>query len=875
MPVREQQRTLLAELPTLIDRIGRAADRHRVIDVVMDSLSRDPNLASATFWQREETRWTASPAGTGRAPDMAQVSYDTGELQLDTEPPRLAIPVPSAEGFHGVLEFQGREKLPRPIDAQAIAHIMGRALDKFGSRDEHLLVHMLSQVPWSLFATNADFEIRWVNDVATNTLHDYGFVSRHLSPNGVSIGDFLGAEFVRELSRLPASPNPHTALVETPLGPLMAMGWLIYGADGVVLGSNVTLQPVPEATMAQRVAKAHADLETKVRESEIGSWSLELQTGRVTWDHAAMRLFGGDLDEALLDHPLPPSAPTAARNALDSAMANLVGRGAPVDLRLEMGGDRWVRARAQLVHSLDGQPQAAVGVFQDISAQVREAHRLQSNVQELEALTNAIPDPLVRLTRDGTVLAARSHAGELHGMEVGRRLKDLPVDGELAKGLLRMVRATIDSDSPETADVDTGDGRILEVRAVPVADHGLCIIRDVTDQRKSEADLRLARERALEASRAKSMFLASMSHEIRTPMNGVVAMGELLASTELSASQAECVGTINTSARALLHIINDILDISKIEAGQLLVEQIPTDLSEIARQCGDILQLAADERGIALKTTYDDSAPRHVMGDPTRIRQVILNLAGNAVKFTERGSVWIRVKDIGSTEHTALIELEVEDTGTGIAADALESILNQFTQEDASTTRRFGGTGLGLTITKKLVELMRGEIAVRSEVGEGSCFTVRIPFPRVYQHQLDANAGGEAEEVHVDTAAPVLLVDDNKINRLVAVRMLEKLGVTDVDIAEDGLQALEAVNARAYRLILMDCQMPNMDGFEASHRIRGLGGSFQSLPIVALTANALKGDRDACLAAGMSDYLSKPVRLEKLEDTLKRWIPKS
>ncbi len=382
--------------------------------------------------------------------------------------------------------------------------------------------------------------------------------------------------------------------------------------------------------------------------------------------------------------------------------------------------------------------------------------------------------------------------------------------------------------------------------------------------------LRVQRHAAEEASRAKAAFLANMSHEIRTPLNGVIAAGELLASTGLDAEQRDLIQLIQSSADTLHRIINDILDFSKIEAGRLSIEQTPLDLEVVVGETVRILAAKAAEKGLELSARYAANAPRRLIGDPTRIRQVLLNLLSNAVKFTSEGHVAISVGCDGKNETDAQMRIEVEDTGIGIEQDARDRIFEEFTQADASTSRRFGGTGLGLAITKQLVELMGGSIELESYAGEGSIFRVRLPLPFDKSVAERPRGDGAAEAKPPLIAARVLLAEDNVVNQKVAIRMLEKLGC-QVDVASNGREVVEMQAGGGYDVVVMDCQMPEMDGFEATAEIRRREGGEARTPIIAMTANALQGDRERCLDAGMDDYISKPATLATLRDVLLRW----
>ena len=556
----------------------------------------------------------------------------------------------------------------------------------------------------------------------------------------------------------------------------------------------------------------------------------------------------------------------------------------------------WAIANLTFLRDEAGNPISWVGQFQDISERKRDEKALQETLSLLAATLDATADGVLVVDPGGRITSFNHRFAEMW------RLPEAVLDGRNDAAALACVLAQFsDPDAflakleelyhrPEAESHDVlhfADGRVFERTSRPQRVGGEVVGRvwsfnDVTDRTRLEADVATALAQAQEASRLKSVFLATMSHEIRTPMNGVLGLAEVLLDSDLDATQRFQLLALRESGQALMALINDILDFSKIEAGKLRLEEIEFDLTRTLRSVAGTVSSVAHDKGLVLRVNLGAGVPASVTGDSLRLRQVLLNLASNAVKFTDAGTVTVSVHTLGDDR----LRFSVTDTGIGIDPSVRHILLDPFSQADSSTTRRFGGTGLGLAICAQLVELMGGTLDFDSRLGEGSTFWFEVPLPAAEPSEVTWAVAEEPSAPVTSapvtsapvTSAPVaaavpggrvLLADDAHINRLVGVALLERLGYT-VDVVANGAEAVDAVRHTHYDAVLMDCLMPVMDGYEATGRIRRLEDAAGHTPIIALTASAMLGDRERCLAAGMDDYVSKPLDPAALAGVLAR-----
>jgi PAS domain S-box-containing protein len=606
---------------------------------------------------------------------------------------------------------------------------------------------------------------------------------------------------------------------------------------------------------------------------------LDRADGRVLYaNQRAGRLMGLSVD-GLLGRRLPPG--TVSSRDRVRLMTWLAERGfvddVEVRLRAANGHPFWALV-SMIPFEQDGP--AILVACNDITARKAAEIALQDQLALHQTVIDTIPNPIFYRDTRGRYLGCNRAFVETAGLPrdriIGSTIAGIGAEEALSSESMhsdqQLVSGAKRQDVYETT-VRHPSGwsiRVLVHKAAFRNAEGRVVgvvgcATDISDRIAFEEELTRARDQAEAANRAKSEFLAVISHEIRTPMNGILGMAHLLLGTDLDPLQHDYAATIHTSGEALLTILNDILEFSRLESGRTEVEAEAFDVVDTLEGVIALMSPRAREKGVDMSLDLAADMPRLLVGDAARLRQVLLNLVGNAVKFTDRGGVSVSVFLLGRKDGRHQIRFDVRDTGIGIHADARANLFTSFTQADSSISRRFGGTGLGLAISKRLVELMGGEIGVDSEPGHGSRFWFTLPFATA-EHDPAEDVGDHPPTV---TPLDVLLAEDNPVNRTVAERVLANAGHR-VTAVPNGVQALEAVRQRHFDVVLMDVHMPEMDGFEATRRIRALPGPAARIPILALTANVMAGDQERCAQAGMDGYLAKPFKPAELLAALAR-----
>lgn len=533
-----------------------------------------------------------------------------------------------------------------------------------------------------------------------------------------------------------------------------------------------------------------------------------------------------------------------------------------------------------LVKEANAEPYV-IGFSQDITGRHLAEEALKKSEEKYRGIIENMKLGLFELDKDGYLQFANESFCHISGYALDEMVGKLPAKLFLKEESLRefedkMVerKAGLSHVYQLMIKTKTGEARWLLISGAPLYDYknefdgSIAIVIDITEQKAVEEKLHKANREAEQSSMAKDVFMANMSHEIRTPMNAIVGLARQMQKTPLSAQQKIFIDSISAASSNLLVIINEILDFSKIEAGKLMIEQINFKLEDVICNAINIVASSAEDKSIQLNTHLDEDLFPVLLGDPFRINQILINLLSNSIKFTEKGSITIScaVRNIDSCKQ--IVHISVTDTGKGMSPEYMSRLFDKFTQEDESITRKYGGTGLGMSIIRQLVELMHGEILVQSEQGKGTKVLISIPFTKGSVEKLPTK---EQAQINTDIlkGKKILLVEDNEMNRLVAKAVLEPYEVI-IDEAENGLLALGCLKNKNYDIVLMDMRMPVMDGIYASAIIRK--EMSEQLPVIALTANATKADQQKCLEAGMNDFISKPFEEEHLVQVLTKWL---
>ncbi|RMG46424.1 MAG: PAS domain S-box protein [Chloroflexi bacterium] len=637
------------------------------------------------------------------------------------------------------------------------------------------------------------------------------------------------------------------------------------------LQTDVTAQVLVEQALAEREQLLRA----VGKMAQIGGWELDLVTQRMVWSEEMFAIHELPIGEP----PTPDVAlwfyPPEVHHLVREAFERCLATGAEWDIELPFrtarGQSRWVRSIGQPVWE-DGQIRKLRGTFQDITRSKENELALRASEQRYRMLADMLPGTIVFMFDTGLRLT----------LVAGADLKRLGIDAARFEGqcltdlfdephrsvLLPLCYQALLGQSSR---IDyTFRGEIFDTSIMPIErasgqiSGGLIVGRNITAERQITADLLRAKEAAERTERAQAAFLSAISHEMRTPLNAVIASAELLLTDTLTPSQRSLIETIRIGGEALLALVNNVLDLSKIEAGRVEIAAEPTDVRAIVHAVLNLFKREADQKGLLIEAVIDPHLPALIVSDPARLRQMLMNLVSNAIRFTDRGGVLITASVIGMATDHPQVEIAVRDTGTGISAQQRSHLFQPFNHVDNDQTRQ-SGAGLGLAISAQLAHLMGGELTVAGQPGQGSTFTVTLPLqPVAYSPPVTA---GQSVASGQSAVLRVLVAEDNEINQQVVLRLLQALG-HQVTIVANGVEAVQKVQQQSFDVILMDVQMPEMDGEEATRRIRALGNQIQQPRIIALTAYALADVRERCLAAGMDGFLTKPVRLQDLRNAL-------
>ena len=664
--------------------------------------------------------------------------------------------------------------------------------------------------------------------------------------------------------------------------------------EGVPAIQRTFIDQTKHKEAEKRLKASEASLAKAQRIGNIGSWDWNIATDELAWSDQIYRIFGLEPKEFGASYPaflkcIHPSD----RQFVEQSVRQTVEDHLPYDIEhrivLPSGEVRQVHEQGEVEYSPTGQPLRMIGTVQDITARkasentIRESRGMLSGILSIaeEAIILADDDLRITLFSRGAKHVFGYEQEEAIGMSIEcliperlhstHRKHVQTFGGGTEKSLQMGARQELIGLRKNREEFPAA----ISLSKFPT-DNGFLysiILRDVGIENAARDELLSAKLGAEAANRTKSEFLATMSHEIRTPMNGVLGMADLLARTDLTPQQDDFVQTIRESGRSLLDLLNDILDLSKIEAGRMELEAEHFSFAEFLISTKALWARSAQDEGLEFSIQNNSADTDVFQSDRTRLRQVLNNLIGNAIKFTNDGTIDVCVDSFPRDDGRLDLRFEVRDTGIGVSEEQKEKLFQPFTQADSSTTRQYGGTGLGLTISKNLVELLGGEIGLESVPGKGSTFWFSVPVEQGDAAKVVKNLASTSptntEQTEHENALHILIAEDNDINQKVVSWMLAPLNC-QFDLVENGLEAVAAVARSEYDLVLMDVQMPEMDGIEVTRQIRSMAGAKGKIPIIAMTANAMKGDREKYLEAGMSDYVPKPIDQRELLSAITR-----
>jgi PAS domain S-box-containing protein len=672
-------------------------------------------------------------------------------------------------------------------------------------------------------------------------------------------------------SRILEAPY-HGESISTPTWFRLAV--VSMGEDIAVLSQDITERKRAEGELRQK----ETELKDAQRVAHVGSWHWDAKTDITTGSDELLRIYGLDpTTQAMPDFREQRGRcyPAEEWERVNAAVQRTMQTGVGYELDVQAirnGATIWITTRGEVVRDADGQIVGLRGTVQDITDRKRADEALKESEERLQSIAMNLPDHAVIQDKDlRYTFVVHPQLGLTVEDHIGRTDHEILGPTKEAEMLTEIKKRVIESGKTEKVFLPLvnkkGETEYFDGSYVPKFDdkgniNGLIgYFRNITTQKRAEEALQQAKAVAEAANQAKSQFLANMSHELRTPMNAILGMIDVALPRAADSTVQDCLQTAKGSADLLLTLLNDLLDSAKIESGKLELESVPFSLRRMLDQITRVLSVRASEKGLAFYCRMPGGMPDAVIGDRMRLQQILLNLAGNAIKFTERGDVEIGLHGL-SRNGEACLEFAVRDTGIGIPPAGLERLFQPFAQADASMARRFGGTGLGLAISKSLVEMMGGRIWVESELGVGSTFhfAVRLPVATELPSDFEAHIAIPATAC---AQLRILLVEDNPANQKLANYILQDRGHV-VEIAGDGQEAVYLTEQNHYDVILMDVQMPGMNGLEATATIRRREDGGKRVPIIAMTAHAMRGDRDRCLAAGMDGYLSKPINAQEM-----------